>query len=210
MSRLFARLRGRPSPATVIACVALFVALGGTSVAAVAVNSVGKAQIRANAVGSSELRTSGVGKSEVRTGGVGKSEIATNGVGASEVRSTAIGSSELRDGGVEPADLSAATKGSFQSVVLKAAVNEAGAPQGGNARTSTRVGEGLYQVEFNQDVSGCAYAATPVAVRNGAGVDTPTAGRITLASGGTTRVNVSTFGVAGAAADQPFHLIVAC
>ena len=38
----------------------------------------------------------------------------------------------------------------------------------------------------------------------------PVAGRITAASGGTTKVNVRTFGVAGAASDQPFHLIVAC
>ena len=205
MTGLLARLRGRPSPSTIIACIALFVALGGTSVAAVAVNSVGKAQIRANAVGASEIRTGAAAKSEVKTGAVGKSEIATNGVGASEARNNAIDSDELRDGGIEAADLSAAARGSFQSVTSKAAVNAAGAPQGGNAKTATRVGEGLYQVEFNQDVSRCAYAATLVAV----GAE-PVAGRITAGSGGTTKVNVRTFGVAGAASDQPFHLIVAC
>jgi hypothetical protein len=210
LSGLLARLRGRPSPATIIACIALFVALGGTSVAAIAVNSVGKAQIRANAVGASEIRTGAVAKSEVKTGAVGKSEIATNGVGASEVRKDAIGTSELRDGGIGAADLSAGAKGSFQSVALKAAVNKVGAPQGGNAKTATRVATGAYQVEFNQDVSACAYAATLVTVRNGATVDEPVAGRITAASGGTTKVNVSTFRVDGVAADEPFHLIVAC
>jgi hypothetical protein len=53
------RLSKRLSPATVLASIALFVALGGTSVAAVtalAPNSVGTAQIRNNAVVSTKVR----------------------------------------------------------------------------------------------------------------------------------------------------------
>lgn len=53
------RLIGRPSPATVISCIALFVALAGTSVAAVTAvvprNSVGTPQLRNNAVVSSKV-----------------------------------------------------------------------------------------------------------------------------------------------------------
>jgi hypothetical protein len=210
MPGFLARLRGRLSPGTVIASIALFVALGGTSVAAIAVNSVGKAQIRTNAVGKSEIRSGAVGRSEIASGGVGKGEIASNAVGGSEVRANAIDSDEIADGGIQAADLSTSARGSLQSLLLKAAVNSVGAPQDGNAKTSTRVAEGNYQVEFNQDVSGCEYLVTLAAVRNGAGVDQPVAGRITAASGGTTKVNVSTYGVAGAASDQPFHLIVAC
>ena len=54
------RLLKRLSPATVVASIALFVALGGTSVAAVSAlappNSVGTAQLRNNAVVSSKVR----------------------------------------------------------------------------------------------------------------------------------------------------------
>jgi hypothetical protein len=54
------RLLRRLSPATVLACIALFVALGGTGVAAVSAlappNSVGTAQLRANAVVSAKVR----------------------------------------------------------------------------------------------------------------------------------------------------------
>lgn len=48
----------RPSPAMVVACLALVVALGGTSYAVVSLapNSVGTAQLRANAVVSSKVR----------------------------------------------------------------------------------------------------------------------------------------------------------
>jgi len=48
----------RPSPATVIACVALGIALGGTSYAAIVLpkNSVGTAQLKADAVNSSKVK----------------------------------------------------------------------------------------------------------------------------------------------------------
>ncbi len=51
--------RIRPSPATVIAAIALLVALGGTSMAAVTIvipkNSVGTAQLKNNAVTSAKV-----------------------------------------------------------------------------------------------------------------------------------------------------------
>ena len=56
-------IRHRPSPAMVVACLALLVALTGTSVAAVtalAPNSVGTAQIRANAVTSAKIKNRNV------------------------------------------------------------------------------------------------------------------------------------------------------
>jgi len=49
----------RPSPAMVVACLALLVALGGTSIAAVnalPLNSVGTAQLKNNAVVSSKVK----------------------------------------------------------------------------------------------------------------------------------------------------------
>ena len=60
MNRL---MRHRPSPAMVVACLALGIALTGTSVAAVsalAPNSVGTAQIRANAVTAAKIKNANV------------------------------------------------------------------------------------------------------------------------------------------------------
>ncbi len=65
MRKLWSR---RPSPAMVVACVALLVALGGTSVAAVsqlARNSVGPAQLQFAAVTSPKIRTNAVNSSKV-------------------------------------------------------------------------------------------------------------------------------------------------
>ena len=65
MRKLWSR---RPSPAMVVACLALLVALGGTSVAAVsqlARNSVGPAQLQFAAVTSPKIRTNAVNSSKV-------------------------------------------------------------------------------------------------------------------------------------------------
>jgi hypothetical protein len=63
-------IRSHLSSAHVIAIVALFVALGSTSVAAVSLtkNSVGAKQIKKDAVRASEIKSRSVGTSEVRNG----------------------------------------------------------------------------------------------------------------------------------------------
>jgi hypothetical protein len=61
--------RKAPSPATAIAALALLIALGGTSVAAVSQvprNSVGAAQLKANAVTNPKLASNSVTSAEVR------------------------------------------------------------------------------------------------------------------------------------------------
>ena len=60
----------RPSPAMVVACLALLLALGGTSVAAVSQlvprNSVGTAQLRNNAVATAKIRNNAITSPKVR------------------------------------------------------------------------------------------------------------------------------------------------
>src|SRR3954447_6815461 len=65
---MLTRLRQELSYANVTATLALFIALGGTSYAALTLprNSVGSKQIRSRAVGSSELRTRAVTSRAVR------------------------------------------------------------------------------------------------------------------------------------------------
>jgi len=236
MSALCARLRQRMSFANVASGLALFIALGGTSYAAVALpsNSVGSDQIRTGAVGTSEIRTGGVNSAEIKTGGVSQSEIKTGGVGASELHTASVRSpeiktdavksdelakdavttDEIKDGTIATADISDAARADLKgtpAVGYRASVNTAGAKQAGNATTAGKTGTGTYTVDFGKDVSGCVSAATLAAVKNGTGFDTPDAGRVTVAPGATvTSVNVSTFGLAGNPADEPFDLIVAC
>jgi hypothetical protein len=219
--------------ANVTAALALFVALGGTGYAAISIpaNSVGGAQIRPNAVGASEIRASAVGRSEIRAGGVASSEIARDGVGASEIRRGAVGSSEIHNGAVrggdikngtiasidigagaiEPANLSTATRATFQATALRVAVDADGTAVAGNAKTVTHTADsGQYAVTFDSDVSGCFYSATPAKVKT---ADPDRRATLNVASGGTSApddVLVNTFDTAGNAFDEPFQLIVLC
>jgi len=61
-----------PSPAFVIALVALFVALGGTTYAATSLpkNSVGSKQLKKNAVTSSKIKNHAVGAAKINTNGL--------------------------------------------------------------------------------------------------------------------------------------------
>jgi hypothetical protein len=77
MRKLFRR---RPSPAMVVACLALLVALGGTSVAAVSQlvprNSVGPLQIRNGAVTNPKIRNNAVTSAKVRNRSLLRSDFA--------------------------------------------------------------------------------------------------------------------------------------
>src|SRR3954469_5309737 len=69
------RLRSlRPTPSIVIACAALFIALAGTSVAAVSIviprNSVGALQLRPNSVNSSKVLNGSLLRADFRAGQV--------------------------------------------------------------------------------------------------------------------------------------------
>ena len=219
MRALLGRIRRRLTFANVTSAAALFVALGGTSYAAITLpsNSVGTSQIRYHGAQNSDLApdsvrawqiaTDAVGRSEIRPDGVRAWEIAKDAVGPSEIRKNAVGTDELADGSVDLTDLSPAAKTAF--TLGRAAVTKAGAAAGGNA-TSVAAGStaGSYTVTFGRDVSACQYSATPATVKTDS-VD-PGA-RIAVAPGAAnTQVDVKTFAADGSAAAEPFHLLVAC
>jgi hypothetical protein len=89
-------------------------------------------------------------------------------------------------------------------------ISSGGAAVRGNATAFTHQdGTGLYTVGFGRDVSACEATATLAAVADGASVEEPTAGRITVGPDGP-RVAVRTYAPDGSVKDQPFNVIVAC
>jgi hypothetical protein len=102
-------IRSHLSFANTVSLIALFVALGGTSLAAVTLtkNSVGAKQIKKNAVQASEIKRNAVGASEIRSNAVASGDVADNGIGGSDLSDNSVGAGELSDnsvGGGELAD----------------------------------------------------------------------------------------------------------
>jgi hypothetical protein len=92
--------RHRPSPAMVVACIALFVALGGTGWA-LARNSVGHRQIKTNAVRAPEVRANAIRNSELRDNAVGPGEVQDNSLGSGDVADDSLNASDIDGGSLE-------------------------------------------------------------------------------------------------------------
>lgn len=92
---------------------------------------------------------------------------------------------------------------------LWAVVNGSGSiARGAGTTSSGRLGAGVYEVIFNQNVQNCVYVASVGDSAEGTG----TSGAATTArrAGNANGVRVETRNLAGAAADRAFHLIVVC
>jgi hypothetical protein len=174
-------LRQHLTYANVTATLALFIALGGTSYAALTLprNSVGDRQIRAGAVRSSEVKDRSLG-----------------------VRDLSLAARSSLRGAAGPAGPAGPTGAA--AVKYFAAVNAAGQATRGNATTGGRSqGVGSYVIGFAQPVHERAFRTNPPEPNGGIG-------RIAATDSGDGRVAVTTTRADGAPADLPFHLIVAC
>lgn len=110
-------IRSHLSFANLVSLMALFIALGGTTYAAVALpkNSVGAKQIKKNGVGvseikkdavrASEIKSSAVGASEIKSNAVAGGDIADNGVGVADIADSSVGGGEVTDDSLSATDI---------------------------------------------------------------------------------------------------------
>jgi len=183
-------MRDRLSYANVMATIAVFLALGGTSYAlTLPRNSVGPAQLRPDSVGRSELQRNAVRSPAVRDRSIKLRDIARG------ARRSLRGQPGPR-GPAGPA-----------AVSFSASVNSSGVAIEGNARSITSPEPGARHVRFGRQLADCVAAATLV---GGVGPEEgPSAGvRVELGDG--EGVLVRTFDAQGNPTYLPFNLIVAC
>jgi hypothetical protein len=110
-------IRSHMSFANLVSLMALFIALGGTTYAAVTLpkNSVGAKQIKKNGVGASEIKknavraaeikSSAVGASEIKSNAVASGDIADNGVGVADIADNSVGGGEVTDDSLSATDI---------------------------------------------------------------------------------------------------------
>lgn len=115
----------RISPALVISCVALFLALGGSALAVgIAKNSVRSAQIvdgsvrtvdlRENAVNAAKIAPDSVGGEEIAENAVGSPEVAPDSLTAGDLGAASVTSSEVADQSLTSGDLGPNSVGSSE------------------------------------------------------------------------------------------------
>lgn len=123
----------RPSPALVISCIALFVALGGVSYG-----------VATGTIDGREIKNGSVTGSDIKNGSLRGNEAKADGFGGGSIKESTLGVVPFANG-----------------IGRAAVVNPAGqiVRERGGA-TALRTGPGRYAVTFPSDVRGCIYVAT--------------------------------------------------
>jgi hypothetical protein len=189
----------------VVASLALLVALGGTSVAAVSqlpIGSVGTPQLKGNAVISSKVLNRSLLAVDFKQGQLPRGPRGPRGVPGTP-------GAPGPPGQTGPSGPSGPSGPAGSVTKLTAVVNASGSIARSQGTTSAgRLQAGAYEVIFNQNVSACTYVAT----LGSATTSAQPAGMISVASrsGNANGVLVVTFDDFGAPTDRSFHLAVVC
>lgn len=165
--------------------------------------SIGSADITDGTVTSGDVANNSLTSDDLAGNSVNFDEIATDAVQATEIQDDSIDSGEIIDFGLSNQDVGVL----FAQVSAAGALNNSSGNTGGTVTATKLAGTGAYEVSFGRNVSNCAFTGTVGAF------DTSGASgflRVADRAADANAVFVSTFDVAGAAADRPFQLVVVC
>jgi hypothetical protein len=193
MNRLISHLRSN-----VIAYLALFLALGGTAYAvSLPSNSVGTKQLKNNAVTKKKIKRNAVTTQKVRDATLLKKDFAPGVLTTGPTGPTGPAGTDTTLWAVVRAGF-----GTTPAVLVR----------GKGAVSVTRTSQGIHEVKFDRDVSGCSYyvnvsSDVPVIAMS---LLAPTSEQAASKSGApdTVMTSIATSGASGL--DAPFHLLVAC
>lgn len=107
-----------PSPAMIVACLALIAALGGSAYAALSKNSVKSRQIAPKAVKSSDIADGAVKEKKLRDGAVTEPKIADGAVTSAKIADGTIAGGDLAPLSVGLSNLNVVLSSRFQDVAL--------------------------------------------------------------------------------------------
>jgi hypothetical protein len=170
-----------PSPAMVVALVALFIAMGGSAYALVI-----------------------TGKS-IRNGTVTGKDLKNRSVTGNDMNENSVGGGAIKESTLTTVPESLLAHGGARFAV----VDSGGLLVRGRNAQAARTGPGRYQVIFNADIRGCAYFAT-VGDASAAVPPQNSQISVSSLASNVNGVAVRTENANGAEVDRPFHVIVFC
>jgi hypothetical protein len=180
----------RPSPALVISCLALFMALAGTAFAAgVAKNSVRSAQIVDATVRTVDLRDNAVNSAKVADESLTATDLGTDSVGPSEIAENAVSSPEVAPDSLTAGDLGAASVTSSEVADQSLGSNDLGPDSVGSSEiAASSVGASELQSDsvHAAELAGIVTVSNSTAIKGGdnASVDVACPAGTVLISGG--------------------------
>jgi hypothetical protein len=177
------RLRA-PSPAMVVALIALFVSLGGSAYAVAT-------------IGSDDIINGSIRNRDFKDGTLRGQEAKRDGFGGGGIKESTLG------------QVPSAATASFAEGLRHAVISNVGAAVRNRGVTSSaQTGPGQYQVIFDRDVRNCVYAAT-LGDESAAGAGNGQIS-VTSAAANVNGVRVVTRNSQGNNDNRSFHLIVSC
>lgn len=210
------QLRRLPSPAILIALVALFVALGGTSYAAISANSVTTRHIANGTIRNEDFKDGTLRGQEFKRDSLGGGAIKEQSLDSSKFGPVRLAARATNADNASRAALADRATVADRAAGLTRQVTVGADGARSNERGVASVAKtavGRYQVVFDGDVRACAAAATlaitpPPADRR----EAPVTGEIATAplASNVAAIEVATADSAGVAADRGFTLIVSC
>ncbi len=133
----------RPSPALVISCVALFLALTGSALAVgLAKNSVRSAQIADGTVRTVDLRDNAVTAPKIAADSVGSEEIAENAVESPEVAPDSLSAADLGANSVGSSEIQPKSVGASELGTVTVRTNSASVANNANGSVSVSCATG--------------------------------------------------------------------
>jgi len=152
------RVRGRLTYANVMATLAVFIALGGVSWAAMNIpaDSVGNKQLKDDSVRGPEIKNGVVGTKDLKDASVGRDALQGNAVGYDNLAPNAVDGSKVKDGSIPYGKLDAQTV----SPRLFAHVSSSGVlGESAGVTSVSHPSTGQYAVTFNRELRGCVAVA---------------------------------------------------
>jgi hypothetical protein len=208
-------LRRRPSPALVVATIALFLAAGGTTYAlTLPANSVGSAQIQAGRVLNSKLAPGSVSNSKMGRNAVTFSKLASNQMTSAKIRNASLLGEDLAPNTVTGAQIDESTLAITKFALVDSAGNAGKASTGVTVATHTG---NTTIVNLGASVAGLPVNVTLQGATPGQIVAAPCGGESSSNPNGTTcsapyttpqYVQVKTFDKTGAELALPFSLSI--
>jgi len=225
----------RPSTGTVVALIALFVALGGVSYAAATITG---ADIKNGSITGKDVKNGSLTGKDVKKGSLTAKQIKSGSLTGKQVKDGSLTGADVKTGSLTGTQVKASTLGQVPSaanadrlggktasdfqtrlrwILVQGTTTGANVlADSGGFGTVTRTGTGVYSVDAGQSVVRHSLTAT-LNINGGAGfVDVAPCGGSANNPGGitcsgvndNTHVLVRTLSTAGAAADRTFYLVI--